>query len=287
VDLIHLHTPNPGGALSLLLAGNAGRLIITHHSDTLGRKHLRRIVDPFVKSIMDRADKIIVTSDRYLDSSEELQAYRDKCAIIPLGIDYTVFERSDERAVAKLAEEYGNRIILTIGRLVRYKGFEYLIRSMKDVKGTLLLIGTGPLQQDIESCIRECGVQNRVQLITNATDVLIRLLYQIASIFVLPSITRAEAFGIVQMEAMASGIPVINTDIPSGVPGVSIHGQTGLTVPPRDSDALTTAINLLLEDDSLRRRFGLAGQQRVREEFSTEKMANRTLKVYETVVGAI
>ncbi len=283
-DIVHLHTPNPGGALALFLSGNFAKLIVTHHSDTLGRRYLRRITDPFVGWAMERADKVIVTSERYLQSSEELQPYREKCVVVPLGIDFTAFEDGDAEANARGSEEYGKRIILAVGRLVPYKGFDYLIQSMKDINGTLLLVGAGPLRDDLISFIGECGVQAKVRLITNADDTMMRLFYRMASVFVMPSTTRAEAFGIVQLEAMASGIPVVNTDIPSGVPGVSVHGQTGFTVSPRDPNALAEAINILLKDDALRKSFGLAGRQRVREKFSVGGMIEKTLKIYQEIM---
>jgi rhamnosyl/mannosyltransferase len=284
-DLVHLHTPNPGAALALLTSGHSGKLIITHHADTLGRKQLRRLTDPFVRRVMERAAAIIVTSKRYLDSSEELASFRDKCRIIPLGIDPKPFKYQDAEAVARIKNEYGDRLVLAVGRLVPFKGFEYLIRAMKQVSGTLLLIGTGPLQTSLKSYIIGGGLDSKVRMINKVDNILIPPFYRAASIFVMPSITRAESFGIVQMEAMASGIPVINTDIPSGVPEVSVHGQTGFTVPPKDPEALANAINILLDNEELRQRFGAAANRRVQDEFSAEKMIARTMAVYDSVMN--
>lgn len=282
-ELVHLHTPNPGAALALLVSGNSGRLIITHHADTLGRKQIRRISDPFVWRVMERASAIILTSKRYLETSEELAPFRDKCQIIPLGIDPTPFNGDVSAASKSIRTKYGERLILAVGRLVPYKGFEYLIRSMRSVNGVLLLVGTGPLQNELQECIRECGIQDKVFMLGNVED--IAQYYKAASIFVIPSITRAEAFGVVQMEAMAAGIPVVNTDIPSGVPEVSVHGQTGFTVRPKDPSALANAINILLDNPELRQRFGAAARQRVHDEFSAEKMVARTMAVYDSVMS--
>lgn len=284
-DLVHLHTPNPGAALALLISRHKGKLIITHHSDTLGREQLRKLTDPFVRRVMERAAAIIVTSKRYMETSEELTPFRDKCKIIPLGINPMRFEYQNNEAEARIRNEYGDRLVLAVGRLVPFKGFEYLIRAMKQVSGTLLLIGTGPLQTALKSCIIEYSVFEKVHMIDNVDNALIPPYYRAASIFVMPSITRAESFGIVQVEAMAAGIPVINTDIPSGVPEVSVHGQTGFTVPPKDPEALAQAINLLLDNAELRKQFGVAARRRVKEEFSVEKMAARTMAVYDSVMA--
>jgi glycosyltransferase involved in cell wall biosynthesis len=283
-DLIHMNTPNPGAAFALLVSRHPGKLIITHHADTLGRKQLRRMSDPCVRRIMARAAAIIVTSKGYLESSEELAPYRNKCHIIPLGIDLTPFERPHTAESKDIRTRYGNRLILAVGRLVPYKGFDYLIRSMKSVQGVLLLIGTGPLREALLRSVEECGVQGKVILLGHVDE--IAPYYKAASMVVIPSITRAEAFGVVQLEAMASGIPVINTDIPSGVPEVSIHGQTGFTVPPKDAEALANAINLLLDDEELRQKFGRVARERVRNKFSVESMVAQTMDLYASVLAS-
>lgn len=280
-DLIHLHTPNPGAALALWLSRHPGKLVITHHSDTLGRKRLRRLSDPFVRIAIERAAAIIVTSKRYLDSSEELAPFRDKCRIIPLGIDPSLFEMVDASASQRIRAQYGDRLILAVGRLVPFKGFEYLIRSMKSVNGTLLLIGQGPLYAELQRCVRECHVEEKAHMLGQVSWVDIAPYYQAARMFVMPSITRAESFGIVQIEAMAAGIPVINTNIPSGVPEVSVHGQTGLTVPPAAPEALASAIQMLLDQKELCERFGKAARARVEAEFTADGMCDRTMRVYE------
>ena len=280
--LVHLHLPNPGAAAAFLISGHPGRLIVTHHSDTLGRRILRRFSDPFVKRVMDRASAIVVTSKRYLDSSDELGPYRDKCHIIHIGIDPTRFELEMQDEADAIRLEHGSRIVLAVGRLVPYKGFEYLIRSMRDVDARLLLIGTGPLQAQLQELIQTSGVAEKVSLMGHVGN--IAPYFKAADLFVLPSISRAEAFGIVQLEAMASGLPVVNTDIDSGVPEVSVDGETGLTVPPQNATKLADAINLLLGSAELRMKYGLAAAQRVKREFSVRIMAERTSRIYADLI---
>jgi len=131
----------------------------------------------------------------------------------------------------------------------------------------------------------EMGVAGRVHFTGKISHEKLVACYHAAQIFVLASIARSEAFGIVQVEAMAAGLPVINTGLDSGVPFVSLHGQTGLTIPPADSEALASAINRLLDDADLRRSFSIAARARAREEFELGKMTSRTLSLYDQVMS--
>jgi len=283
-DLVHIHMPNPGAALAFLMSGHPGRVVITHHADTMGRQFLRRFSDPFVRSLMRRASRIIVTSNRYLRSSPELLPFRDKCRIIPLGIDVQKTICTDSEAILRIRQQFGERLILAIGRLVPYKGFDILIRAIEHMDAKLLLIGVGPQSESIAKLVRSENLEKKVVMLGKVDD--IRPYLAAASIFVLPSVTRAEAFGIVQLEAMAAGLPVINTDIDSGVPEVCLHGKTGITVPPLDPAALSEAMRLLLNRNDLRVQFGQAASARVRAEYTTDLMAERTLSLYAEVLDA-
>ena len=152
---------------------------------------------------------------------------------------------------------------------------------MPNVNARLILVGDGPLRESLLAESRRIGVEDRVLLVGEAQD--LRPYYHAADLFVLPSVTRAEAFGIVQLEAMACGKPIVNTKLNTGVTFVSPDGHTGLSVPPRDASALAGAINRILDDAELRARFGAAARDRVVREFTVELMAKRTLALYEGV----
>lgn len=280
-DIVHLHMPNPGAAAALLLSGHRGKIVITHHGDTNGRETLRRLSDPFVRAIMARASAILVSSSRYLDSSKELQPFTAKCHVVPLGIELNK-STIDEELVASLRTRYGPRIVLAVGRLVPYKGFDVLIRSLRGVHATLLLIGTGPLLQALQSQARAADVDRRTHFLGYVDDP--APYFHAADVFVLPSVTRAESFGLVQLEAMAAGLPVINTDLASAVPEVSLHGVSGLTVPPGDASALTAALARLLDAPDLRAAFACAGRERTKL-YTAQMNAERTDSVYRQVLS--
>jgi glycosyltransferase involved in cell wall biosynthesis len=275
-DLIHLHMPNPFGAAALLLSGYKGPLIVTWHFDVVRQRALNKIITPLFNKVLGRAMAIITTSPNLAKSSEILQAFSNRVRVIPYGIDYEPYERRDAEAAA-FRQRYGPRIVLGVGRLVYYKGWEYLISAMSEVDASLLIIGDGPLRQNLEHQARSQGISERVHFIGERHHLI--PFYQASDVFVLSSI-RGEAFGLVQLEAMASGKPVINTSLQSGVPFVSRDGESGCTVPPHDSKALATAINSLLADEPLRNRYGRAGKRRVQQEFSVQAMTKSIVKVY-------
>ncbi len=285
-DIVHIHLPNPMAVLAYLASGHRGRLVVTYHSDTVRQKVLGALFEPLLHQCLRRSSAIIATSPDYRRTSEVLARYQDRCHVIPYGIALGQFEQSDPAAVAKIRAELGERVVISVGRLVYYKGFEYLIQAMRQVACRLVIIGDGPLRPKLQELARELGLQDKIVFAGEIQNERIVPYYHAADVFALASVARSEAFGIVQIESMAAGLPVVNTQLDSGVPFVSLHGQTGLTVPPRDPEALAQAINRLLDDAPLRRSLGRAAQARARQEFSLEIMTARTFQLYQSVLGS-
>jgi rhamnosyl/mannosyltransferase len=280
-DLIHMHMPNPAAAFAYIVNRCRIPLVLTHHSDTIGRANIRWLSDPFVQQAMRRASRIIVTTRRYAETSPELKSHLDKIEVVPCGIDPSKYEHADSAAVQKIRSRYGPRFVVAIGRLVPFKGLDFLIRAIKGVPGNLLIAGDGPLRGQLEALAEKHRVSRQVFFAGKVDNSQIVDYLSAADIFVMPSVSRAESFGIVQLEAMASGLPVINTSIDSGVPEISIDGQTGLTVRPGDVPALSEAVRFLLDNDAIRRQFGKAARARVRTQYSASLMYTRTMRVYE------
>ena len=174
---------------------------------------------------------------------------------------------------------------LFVGRLVGYKGCRYLIEAFSKVEGAeLTIVGDGPLRTELIGQADYLGVADRVAFKTDLDDAMVQHELKECDVLVLPSIERNEAFGLVQIEAMAWGKPVINTDIPSGAPYVSLDHQTGLTVPPEDAEALGKAMQLLADDDELRLSYGAAARKRVKEHFSSKKMLDDAYELYKSLL---
>ncbi len=277
-DVVHLHHPNPTATLSYLASGHRGALVVTYHSDIVRQRVLGAAFRPVLDRLLGRAAAILVSSPPLLASSAPLRAHAARCRVVPFGVPPAVFDPPDPKVVEELRSRYGPGMVLAVGRLVYYKGFEYLVRAMKDVPGRLVLVGNGPLRGPLESLARDAGVADRVHFAGSVPD--LRPWLHAADVFALPSVARSEAFAIVQLEAMAAGLPVVNTSLDTGVPWVSPHGVTGATVPPRDAQALAAALAGLLAAPGARARHGAAGRDRVRRHFSLDGMARAVLQSY-------
>ena len=281
-DIVHIHLPNPLALLTFHLGGISSRLICTYHSDIVKQRILAQIIEPLQEGALKRCEALIAGTPQLIESSPVLSRHKDRCVVIPFGLRDSCFHPADAGDVAALRLKFPGPIILGVGRLVYYKGFEVLIQAFARVRrpGTLLIVGEGPLRQKLEQLITELGLEGRVVLMGSVPET--APYFEACDVFVLSSVAKTETFGVVQLEAMARSKPVINTNLESGVTFVSIHEQTGLTVPIGNVEALGEAINRLLQDPSLRKRYGEAGYQRVITEFTAEKMVKRTLELYET-----
>lgn len=283
-DLIHIHLPDPMASLAYFVVRPKTKLVIHWHSDIIKQKNLLIFYKPLQNWILKRANKILVTSPNLLEDSPFLKKFKEKCEIVPLFIDIEEFQARKVKKI-NFQNQNNKKIVLFVGRLVYYKGVEYLIRAMKEVDALLLIAGDGPLRGNLEKQVKELNLSNKVIFLGRLSDEEIKYCYQICNVFVLPSIENTEAFGLVQLEAMLSSKPVVNTNLPTGVPFVSKNQETGITVPSRDSKALAQAINTILNNPQLADEFGKNGVKRVNEIFSKEKNLEKILSIYNQVLN--
>ena len=167
-----------------------------------------------------------------------------------------------------------------------YKGYEFLIRALPLVpEAGLVLGGRGPLTESLMGLARSLGVQERIEFTGRIAERDLPFYYHACDVFCLPSVEQSEAFGIVQLEAMACGKPVLCCELNNGVTWVNQDRVTGLVVPPADPVALAGALKRLVTDTELRQRLGGQGRQRAGREFTVEAMVRGTLSVYRTVLA--
>lgn len=287
-DVIHLHMPFPFGDLACLLSGYRGKIILWWHSDVVRQKRLMHLYKPVMLRMLRRADKIVVATEGHIEGSAYLKPFRKKCVVIPFGVDRKIEACADRYIAERTAGNAVNREkppeqlrFLFVGRLVYYKGCDVLLRAFAKVsKGELVMAGSGEMAEECRMLTEELGLQKRVTFLQKISDEELYRQYQACDVFVLPSVARSEAFGLVQIEAMAFGKPVINTNLPSGVPYVSLDGITGLTVEPGNADALAEAMQWMAEHEEERRKMGEQARKRMKEQYRMDTMLGRIGELY-------
>lgn len=272
-DVMICHMPFPLGDLGYMLSGFKGRLYVWWHAQPVRQKKVMWLYRPLMKAFLRRADKIFVATRYHIQSAESLTPFRDKCVIVPFGIDAAQYQVP--RGQSQLAKSEHVKILF-VGRLVYYKGLDILLKAFEAVKGAeLYIVGTGPLLDELKAFAADSPSRESVHFLGDPGTAAIRGCFMDCDIFVLPSVANSEAFGIVQMEAMACGKPVINTWLDTGVPDVSLDGVTGITVQPGDVLQLAEAMQRLTDDERLREAYGENGLKRAMESFSLAGMMDR------------
>ncbi len=281
-DLLHLHFPYPWGEVSWLAARPGLPTVLTYHSDIVRQKAMLAAYRPLLRRVLDRVDRIIVSSPPMVEHSPFLARVAEKCRVVPFGIDVERFAGTPAQLAraADLRAAHVRPVVLFVGRLIYYKGVETLLEAMAEVDADLVVVGRGPLEAGLRARADELGLAERLVILPPLEPDELIAWYHAADVFCLPSVARSEAFGLVQLEAHAAGTPVVSTRLTTGVPWVNQDGLTGLTVPPGDVAALTEALQRLVTDAGLRDRLGRQARERARAEFTTDRMVERTLEVY-------
>lgn len=289
-DLVHLHFPaDPMAHLAAVSLPRAVRRVITWHSDIVRQARLLKVYRPFLNALLRSADAIILPTPAHLTSSEQLEMVRatGRFFVIPFGFDLQRF-RDRPPAADEIRKRHAGRFLLfALGRHVYYKGFEFLIRALRELpEASLVLGGRGPLTEALRRLAGELRLDDRIEFAGRIPENDLPAYYHACDVFCMPSVERSEAFGIVQLEAMASAKPVVCCELHNGVTWVNRDGVTGLVVPPADAGALANALGRLMREPELRSRLGAQGRSRAFSEFTLQAMASATLDAYQAVLAA-
>ncbi len=283
-DLIHIHSPNP---IAEVLALSCNKNIVIHwHSDIVRQKIIYLIYKAIQKKVLKRSKIIVCTSPHYLETSVQLEGFKDKCVVIPLGLAQERLNNKSDLYNEKLFNALKNkRIVLSIGRLVKYKGFEYLIDSAKYLSEEIIICiaGAGKLYNKLQKRILKNDLQNKVILLGKVSN--ISFWMRKCDLFCLPSVSRNEAFGLVLVEAFYFGKPVITTNVNgSGMNFINMDGITGFVVNHEDSKAIANAINTILSNENLRKKFSQNAIERFKE-FEIDKVGENIKMLYEEILS--
>ena len=288
-DLVHLHVPYPVGELAYLLATPRTPMVMTYHSDVVRQKRLMRVYGPAFELALRHARVIMATSPQYKASSRWLRRHRARCRIVPLGVEQERFRHPDEATLAlaaRLRARYGPNLLYSHGVFRYYKGLRYLVEALALLpEARLVLTGTGPEDEALRAQVAALGLEGRVHFPGAVSDEELPAYYRAADVYVLAAIARSEAFGISMVEAQASGLPCISTELGTGTSYVNLNGVTGLVVPPENAQALAAAARRLLSDPQARRTLGQRGQARAAELFDIDANAATVAQIYREVVS--
>jgi rhamnosyl/mannosyltransferase len=286
-DLVALHTPFPLGDLGAVLAPGVP-LVVHWHADIIRQRRAARLLAPLLRRTLARAARIVVSHPGIVAGSPWLAPVAAKCAVNPYGVQVEAWAEltPDEAAEAAALRARHPRLVAALGRLVPYKGFDVLVEAMASVDGTAIIAGDGPEQGRLAARIAALGLSGRVLLAGRLPRARLKALLHAARVFAFPSISAAEAFGIAQLEAMACGLPVVNTSLPTAVPWVARDGAEAITVPPADPPALAAALTALLDAPARAAALGAAGQARVRAEFTDAAYRSRARVIWREALGA-
>ncbi len=281
-DILHFHHPNPTSEISYFLAKPKGKVIVTYHSDIVRQRIGLKFYSGILRKFLARVNVIMPTSQNYIESSEFLSDFKDKCKIVPLGIDLNKFKiSSDEKEKYAKAKQERNKIqIVFVGMLRYYKGLHFLIDAMNEVNADLKIIGKGPEEQKLKKQVNELELSSKVNFLGEISDEDLIKEFYLSDIFCLPSHLRSEAYGLCQIEAMACGLPVVSTNLDTGVPFVNKDGESGIIVEKGSSKALADALNFLINNPEKGNEMSDNAKKRASELFGADKMIAEIRKIY-------
>ncbi|MGH8435035.1 MAG: glycosyltransferase [Pseudomonas sp.] len=289
-DVFHLHFPDPlTHVASMLLPRNVKR-VITWHSEIVRQKRLLAVYRPLLQRITRQADALVAATQAHFDSSAliPVDVPASRRYVIPYGLDYAPLQLTPRTAAlrdALQARAQGRGLVFTLGRHVYYKGFEVLVEALRHTDDFLILGGDGPLRPQLQQQAQALGVADRIFFSGRIPEEDLAAYFNACDVFCLPSVNQMEAFGLVQLEAMACGKPVVCTQLNNGVNVVNVHGETGLAVPAQDPAALAQALTQLLHDQPLRQRMGQQAHVRAHGTYSMAAMTARHIRLYEDLLS--
>jgi glycosyltransferase involved in cell wall biosynthesis len=289
-DIAHLHFPDPLSHLATLALPRSAKVVVTWHSDIIRQRAALALYRPFLRRFLRRVDAVVAATAAHFAPGTQIAELGEpaKFHVIPYGIDVERFAATPavlEQARTIRTRFDGKPLVFAVGRHVYYKGFEFLIRAMARVDATLVLGGTGPLIGAHRDLARSLGLESKVEFPGRIPDEELPAYYRAADVVCMPSVERAEAFGLVQLEAMAAERPLVNCALGNGVNLVAPDGVAALTVPPREAAALAQALNRLLADAVLRAELGARGRARAQHMFSLQAMADAHWRLYQELVA--
>lgn len=282
-DVVHYHFPWPFMDLVHLLSPPRKPTIVTYHSDIVKQKLLLKLYSPLMHRFLSGVDRIVATSPNYFRSSEVLQKFRDKTEVIPIGLDEGDYPRASEKLKDKWSARFPKPFFLFVGVLRYYKGLHTLIMAAKDIEADILIVGKGPMENDLKAHATTARLSN-IHFLGAISDLDKAALLELCTAFVFPSHLRSEAYGLSLVEAAMFGRPMISCEIGTGTSFVNVDGETGIVVPPEDAGALVVAMREMMYNAGRNQSFSRSSLLRYQSVLRAETMAKKYAELYQELM---
>ncbi|EXF91728.1 glycosyl transferase family 1 [Pseudomonas fluorescens HK44] len=283
-DVINYHFPWPFMDLVHFFSGMNKPCVVTYHSDIIRQKHLLKLYQPLMNRFLTSADRIVAASPNYLHTSDVLQRFPEKTRVIPYGLDKSGYPKPDTERMARWRERLGERFFLFVGVMRYYKGLHILLDALKDVDYPVVIVGAGPLENELHAQAATLGLRN-LHFLGRLDDEDKVALLQLSYAIVFPSHLRSEAFGISLLEGAMYGKPMISSEIGTGTSYINIHGETGLVVPPSHPQAFREAMRTLWENPVQAAEMGVKAEARYRQLFTADEMGRKWTELYQELLA--
>ncbi|WP_409318220.1 glycosyltransferase family 4 protein [Pseudomonas sp. KCJK9016] len=282
-DVINYHFPWPFMDLVHFASGLNKPSVVTYHSDIIRQKHLLKLYRPLMNRFLSSADRIVAASPNYLHTSDVLQQFQDKTRVIPYGLNKTGYPQPDAERLNRWRQQLGDKFFLFVGVMRYYKGLHILLDALKDVDYPVVIVGAGPLEQELHAQAAALGLRN-IHFLGRLSDEDKVALLQLSYAIVFPSHLRSEAFGISLLEGAMYGKPMISSEIGTGTSYINIHNETGLVVPPSHPQAFREAMRTLWENPTRAAEMGLKAEARYRQLFTADEMGRKWTELYQELL---
>jgi len=284
-DIVHYHFPWPFMDLVHFVSAVKVPTVVSYHSDIVKQQTLLKLYSPLMNRFLRSVDAIVATSPNYLESSEVLKRFEQKVSVIPIGIDRSTYPQIEATRLADWRSKLGDRFFLFVGALRYYKGLDYLLTAAKETNFPVVIVGKGPLEEELKRRAHELGLPN-VVFLGGLPDEDKAALLQLCYGLVFPSHLRSEAFGITLLEGAMYGKPLISCEIGTGTTFINIHNETGIVIPPRDPEALALAMLTLWNNPILAARFGANALDRYERFFRADTMVGAYHALYGSLLAS-
>ncbi|APC16774.1 glycosyl transferase family 1 [Pseudomonas frederiksbergensis] len=278
-DVVNYHFPWPFMDVVHFLSGMNKPSVVTYHSDIIRQKHLLKLYRPLMTRFLASADRIVAASPNYLHTSDVLKKFSDKTRVIPYGLNKSAYPKPDIERMACWRQRLGERFFLFVGVMRYYKGLHILLDALKDIDYPVVIVGAGPLENELHAQAAALGLRN-LHFLGRLDDEDKAAVLQLSYAIVFPSHLRSEAFGISLLEGAMYGKPMISSEIGTGTSYINIHEETGLVVPPSNPQAFREAMRALWENPVRAAEMGVKAEARYRQLFTADEMGRKWTELY-------